>query len=308
MAKPLDYSHIVQSYFDNEMSIEERLDFEQLIGQDPQLKQEFDLQKEVIEGIREYRRHEIKAHLSTVAVGGIVWTNPLRWAVGGGSTLIAAVVGYFIMVPATPESYSEVDFGSGVVLEMSEMRHVPNRPEAIDVSEAKLVVAQPITETSQPTPELVVETQPNVTATQANPKPQTEPAPMVAQPTITLPQMASNEMESPAETMNPEAVPGANFMERSTPEEKVELELKDDRKYTFHYQFFNNKLFLFGDFEGKIYEIIEFNSMEGRDFYLYFRDNFYPIQQGQQEITKLEKLEDSGLVERLKRYRQNNLR
>ena len=314
MANRIDYSHLVQSYFDNEMSAEERVDFEQLIERDTQLQQEFSLQKDIVEGIRSYRAQERKASLNAVSVGGILWTTGLRWTVGTAAALVIATAGYFFLIPERPASYSEVDFGSGVVLELAENQFVPVKPivqenieEAIETPQVDNATVSNPAYTAPSITSAATSTD-NVT----NEVAERESTVVVSTPTptLTIPEFG-NETNSELEVAeNPLEVPGATFVERNrtSPEEKIDMELVEDRRHSFHYQFFNNKLYLYGDFEGKIYEIIEFNNQDGREFYFYFQQKFYPIEIGQREITELAAVTSKALETSLEQYRQNNLR
>lgn len=303
MAKELDYSHMVQAYFDNEMSMEERMDFEQLIDKDPSLQQEFQLQKDIIDGIRKYRSAEIKAHLATVPVGGFVWTAALRWAVGGSSLALLSALSYFFIIPTLPESYSEVDLSSGLILELSDTNKVPVRPAitAQQTEEPKETEATtvelpsyeaPARQNTPPTKEFA----PVAESTVATPLPN----PVVNIPTLTEP-------EEVASNTNLEA-PGAVFFDRTEEPKKTEVEFVEEKRYNFHYQFYNFKLYLYGDFGGKIYEIIELNDHESRRFYLYFQETFYPIEPGEREIKKLTAIEDQALIQQLELARQSSIR
>ncbi|HAA12868.1 MAG TPA: hypothetical protein DCE41_14710 [Cytophagales bacterium] len=315
MANRIDYSQVVQSYFDNEMSAEERADFEQLIERDPALQEEFNLQQDIIEGIRTYRTQELKAHLAAVSVGGIVWTAGLRWGVLGTSVAAISVVGYFFLIPELPESYSEVDLGSGVVLELSDTQLVPAKPLAVENPEEFFLTFEDrdqsdVTRTTEDysEPATVVSTVIPSTSEEQDIEVQAS-APVFTMPTpqLNVPQFSSDDPNS-SSVQNPDDVPGATFVERNRNSKKIDMEVVEDRRHNFHYQFFNSKLYLYGDFEGKIYEIIEFNNHEGREFYFYFDQKFYPVIKGQREITKLSAIVDQELETSLERYRQNNLR
>ncbi|MEL6535720.1 MAG: hypothetical protein AAFQ98_09930 [Bacteroidota bacterium] len=314
MANRIDYSQVVQSYFDNEMSTEERADFEQLIERDPALQDEFNLQQDIIEGIRTYRSQELKAHLAAVSVGGIVWTAGLRWGVLGTSLAAVSLVGYYFLVPEIPESYSEVDLGTGVVLEFSDTQVVPAKPKTLENPEDLFLNLQEEESSDAIVPS--VNDAAVVASNDALEEPaeedteevtSTSPAIVMPTPQLTVPQFTSEETVATS-VQNPEDVPGATFVERNRDSKKIDMEVVEDRRHTFHYQFFNSKLYLYGDFEGKIYEIIEFNNHEGREFYFYFDKKFYPVIKGQREITELSAIVDQELEKSLERYRQNNLR
>ena len=302
MGKTYNHSNLVQAYFDNEMSAEERVDFEQLIDRDPNLQEEFNLQKDIIEGIRHYRKAELKAHLSTIPTGGIVWTTPLRWAVFGGSAVGLSTLAYFLLFPPLPSSYSEVNLGDGVVLDLTDNSAVPARPMVPHTPEE--IAYAPEVEATQPEPKPVQQsTVIAITETRTANNDAVAETPKLEAPTRTIPEYPSQPefvSEGPEENL-----PGSIFFEQNREEYNVEVEYMHTRKYDFHYQFYNNKLYLYGDFEGQLYEIIEYNNQDGREFYLFFNQTYHKIDQGQREITELTAIENDALIQQLNRARNH---
>ncbi|MDZ7607231.1 MAG: hypothetical protein U5K79_16985 [Cyclobacteriaceae bacterium] len=68
MSKSQSYEQLVGSYLDNEMSEKQRTDFENQLQSNPELKQEMQFQQEVINGVKNFRRLELKARLDNVPV------------------------------------------------------------------------------------------------------------------------------------------------------------------------------------------------------------------------------------------------
>jgi len=73
-------------------------------------------------------------------------------------------------------------------------------------------------------------------------------------------------------------------------------------KYSFHYQFLQGKLTLFGIFDNGLYEIIEVNG-DTHSIFLYYKDNYYLLNEKQSAITPLVAIKDPELVKKLKEYR-----
>ena len=74
------------------------------------------------------------------------------------------------------------------------------------------------------------------------------------------------------------------------------------KKYNFHYQFNNGKLQLFGPFDKSLYEILEING-DNHAVFLFYRENYYLLDEQQNQITKLQLIKDSALLKKLKEYR-----
>lgn len=79
-----------------------------------------------------------------------------------------------------------------------------------------------------------------------------------------------------------------------------DIENRQHRLYDFHYQFLDNKLFLYGDFGQTPYEIIALNLAEGRHLFLKYDTRFYTIDSQQTEVAPLQAIEDSVLINALK--------
>ncbi len=73
-------------------------------------------------------------------------------------------------------------------------------------------------------------------------------------------------------------------------------------KYSFHYQFSQRKLILYGIFDSGLYEILEVNG-DTHSIFLYYKDNYYLLNEKQTVITPLTAIQDPELVQRLKEYR-----
>jgi hypothetical protein len=75
-----------------------------------------------------------------------------------------------------------------------------------------------------------------------------------------------------------------------------------DKKHTFHYQFSEGKLLLYGPFDKNLYEILEIHG-EGHAVFLFYRENYFLLDENQSAITKLEAIRDGELLRKLKQYR-----
>ena len=83
-------------------------------------------------------------------------------------------------------------------------------------------------------------------------------------------------------------------------ENAVEVATIQDRKNKFHYKFFENKLYLLGNFDEMPYEIIELNSKSGKSYFLFYDDSFYKLKSDQLKPAPLVKIENDSLVNELK--------
>ncbi|MFM7851194.1 MAG: hypothetical protein ACKO96_04570 [Flammeovirgaceae bacterium] len=76
-----------------------------------------------------------------------------------------------------------------------------------------------------------------------------------------------------------------------------------ERKYSFHYQFAQGKLRLYGDFDSDSYKIIEVSSKN--QLFMYHNGLYYLLDEKQTAITQLEPLKDKSLLSKLSRLELN---
>jgi hypothetical protein len=90
----------------------------------------------------------------------------------------------------------------------------------------------------------------------------------------------------------------------STPSIAIEAGINGNNgKYNFHYQFKDNKLFLYGVFEKNLYELMEFFSNNKRTLFLYYKENYYLLNEDDNKIKRLAPISDPALLKKLKDYR-----
>ncbi len=275
-----NYSELIDNYLTGGMSESAKVAFEEALQTDPLLQGEFQLQQGIVEGIKDFRKAELKAMLNNVEVGGAFST--FKIAAGIGTLIIGGLsFYYFNMDKAEP---------------MAELP-VPTKIEEATptVSKETLTV---VTEEIEP----IVEENSKIVDDEvvAVKKSKTVKSKVKKVRAVQLPTVIEdfNDDENP-QLSEQLTLPDNNL--NTTPETiiaKTEVNQITDSKYSFHYQFVNNKLFLYGDFDKK-YEILELNSPKGISIYMFYDGHFYGIAQQKKKITPLSKIEDSNLIEDL---------
>ncbi|HET9487342.1 MAG TPA: hypothetical protein VFO54_07910, partial [Chryseosolibacter sp.] len=76
-------------------------------------------------------------------------------------------------------------------------------------------------------------------------------------------------------------------------------------RYSFHYQFTEDKLLLYGPFEPHLYEILELNVGGKRTVFLYYKDQYYGLQEADGKVRSLDPVKDPVLLQKLKEYRSS---
>ncbi len=126
-------------------------------------------------------------------------------------------------------------------------------------------------------------------------------APVSSQPKIDV----YDPMEDidPTEASN-DPVVKTDTREKEAPSIEVEID-SQNKKYTFHYQFKNGKLLLYGPFEKNLYEILEFFHEDKRTIFLFYGNQYYLLNEESERLKPLDPIKDPALVKKLKEYRNN---
>jgi hypothetical protein len=304
MADERDFE-LLDDYLTNRMSEQDRSAFEQKLQADPDLQNEFALQKRLLKGIKDARVAELKSMLNKVPVSGSgPETLVSKIALGTMLTLLVAAAAYWyfnrdqihLAQPQAPAKERSI-----------EEKPVTPKPEPEIKAEKKK-------ERKKPVETQTVETDKNQTSAgteHSKPSLAKKPAPLSA------PKEKTTEGQSPAkepvldvldpavEESEQDAVIKKEHQEAFTPNSSsllVETDTENSR-YTFHYQFNDGKLFLYGPFEENLYEIMEFLIDEKRIVFLYYKDNYYLLHESDHKMIPLSPITDSSLLKKLKEYR-----
>jgi hypothetical protein len=273
-----NYSELIDTYLAGGMSESAKVAFEEALQKDPLLQGEFQLQQGIVVGIKDFRKAELKAMLNNVEVGGAFST--FKIAAGIGALLIGGMSFYY--------------FNADKAEPIAELP-VPTKIEEATPTASKENLTV-VTDEIEP----VVEANSEITDDEvvvAGKKSKTVKSKAKEVRVVQLPTVVEdfNDDENP-QLSEQLTLPDNNL---STTHEtiiaKTDVNQITDSKYSFHYQFINNKLFLYGDFDKK-YEILELNSPNGISIYMFYDGYFYGIAQQKKKITPLTKIEDSDLI------------
>ncbi|MEQ1585679.1 MAG: hypothetical protein ABL895_07375 [Cyclobacteriaceae bacterium] len=275
---------LIDNYLTNRLNESERSAFEQQMKSDPALKADVEFQASIVEGLKKARVAELKAMLNKVPVNSApVQFSALKLASGlvGTAVLVSAIYLYFkednqpeVLSPTTPiedsikqrEQTKEEVKATEEVTNEDQSTEVNKKPE--DKKEQSVKPAEKIT-----------------------------PSKNVTKPTLDVVDPSEDLTESTPtrETVEP-SKPGF-----ATPAMEVEVD-SASKKYNFHYQFVDGKMILFGSFDKSLYEILEINGGTHATF-LFYKENYFTLDESRHEITPLEVIKDKALIKKLKEYR-----
>ncbi len=289
----------IDKYLRNELSGSELKAFESKLDSDPALKEQVDFDQLVAEGLKNVRKAELKARLDAIDVtspfsSGHFTNNFLIKTVG--TVVTASIVGigaYFYF----SDHNSDVQYLDGY----------SDHPQNLDYAEVdanEISEALNLYEEESSKVNVVEEAKTVVLENTAVEKVAVEPSfsPQVAVPTL-------GDLEEENHSNN-----DINFEAPQNTELKVTEPLagevidvvfeKLEKENSLQYKYFDGKLFLYGDFQGIPYELLEINRSAQKLVYLYHNEVYYQIGPSD-EVQDLEPINESSLLDELEILRNN---
>ncbi len=301
MSSNKNYFDLIDSYLNGEMNQGQINEFENQLRKDPLLENEFQLQKDIVDSIKHFRHAELKATLDAVEVGGTAFS----------AVKIAAGIGLLVLFGAGLFYFGSIDnTGDENQTAIEQPIESPAKPaENLSNADVKTDAQQLVEDNStdvvvvddNKTQEIAIEEQEVV-----NHEPEQQNPELTEAPNITLPEVVENFNETNDNQIAENIKVPVNKMQQATETyiPKTAVVEMDNSNYAFHYQFYDNKLYLYGVFENK-YEILELNTPNGISIYMYYNAQFYELQQNQEKITPLESIKDNALIEDLRTIKEN---
>jgi len=282
-----NFEHI-DDYLSNRLPEQDRKAFEQQLEGDPTLKEEVEFQRKVVEGVRNARMAELKMMLNNVPVsGGSTW---------GGAKIAAAILSAGII--SSLIYLNTGDDATPATTAKEPVTEISNTPESDNNNNAK--------EEDVATDESHIKEQPAETSetTAANSpekkaKEETKVASPVRKPDINVLDPSS---ELSADDKKTDTEVSRNGRSEISPSKMEVITGIDDKKHNFHYQFAQGKLMLYGPFDKSLYEILEIHG-DGHAVFLYYKENYYLLDESESKITQLQAIRDGELLKKLREYR-----
>jgi len=286
MASEKDFE-LLDQYVGNRLNVQDKAAFEQKLEMDAELKNEFLLQQKVVESIRKGRAAELKKMLNDIPLSSIP----------GEGTSIMTQIGLWVVVAGL--------VGTGLYFYFNQQEAKPEiqQPITNEVKAEEPPLAEPQKE-EQPKPEnATVET--DKTAKQKNKSiaPNTAAAEKAEEKPV---EPSALDVFDPSEELdNAGQVDSEGHETTVSVTPSIVVETKIDKKYNFHYQFKDTKLYLYGSFEKNLYEIMEFFSDNKRTMFLFYKDNYYLLNEENDKVKALTPINDATLLKKLRDYRGN---
>lgn len=272
----------VEAYFNNELNDSEKSDFLSEVESNTELKSEYDFQNEVINGIKEARKVELKAMLDKVPIASIpaATSGLYKILIGGAASLIIGTSLWYYFNSASEvnmASETKVEEFSPIVEESNQFAETKQSVAKLDVEKSSKEETRPSSVKNKNTKNSNIN-KPNVPT---------------AQDDFVDNSLQDENLEIPSD------ISKVNINLAS----KVNVEIKVKKKYSFHYQYTQGNLILYGNFEDDLFEVLELNKEDQVEVYLYYESNYYYIKDKSGLITPLEAVANKNLKNKLERLR-----
>lgn len=272
---------LIDDFLTGRLGEKEKAGFEQQLNSDPTLKADVELQRQIIESVKKARAAELKTMLNNVPISG-------GYAGGISAAKFAAVIGtaalvgtalFFYLKPGEAEKNPKQNITKNEIT-------TPLPPE-----EAAVIDDNDIQEQQTPLQPVTEMKKQEIKKEPAKPT-------TINQPKIEVADLSDEFVENSSTDLVKKPTGNSGIINSH-----IEVELdSSNKKYAFHYQFAQEKLLLYGSFDKGIYEILEING-DKKSVFLFYKDNYYLLDEKQKKITSLEPIRDGVLLKKLKEYR-----
>ena len=292
---------LLDDYLRNKLSAQDKSAFEEVLKKDASLQKELQVQQQVVNSLRTARVAQLKQMLSNVPIPPIA-AEPTGMSVAAkvAALLVAAGLvggGLYAYYNSEEEPAQSISADSPALQPATS----PSDKSAQPADRIEPPVEQP--DVTNDDAAARVESSVKSDAKDA-PHKTTEPiAPAARNVFEPTDEAKANESATASDSNKGTAGTAGTF---TTPSIAVEAGINGNNgKYNFHYQFKDNKLFLYGVFEKNLYELMEFFSNNKRTMFLYYKDSYYLLNEDDNKIKRLTPISDQALVKKLKDYRES---
>ena len=304
----------IDSFLRGDLSAADLTAFNNAVAADTKLQQEVSLQQEIIDSVKQHRHQQLKNRLNAIDVKpvGLGMYSLPYFKLIASMGVVALIVGAFSFFNNT-----NTEENSSVIVESSAIGK-----ESTD--KANETASSPAFEKNK-NPNIIIETTLTTPANErANSKLTAAKTTDVSKSTNSTNQNSKSDnsakVTSMYEDLSEEAIDSDNTIEGindnftmpaidndantsniSSPQIKVSI-VKENN---LGYRFFNNQLFLHGNFSNSTYELFELNNKPSKQLFLYFENNYYELIQGKTKVTSLTPITDKAILVQLTQLREH---
>ncbi|MBO9701321.1 MAG: hypothetical protein J7604_14015 [Sporocytophaga sp.] len=286
----------IDDFLSGKLSGTEKLMFEEYMTKDPLVSNELKLQEDIINHLKGQRKAELKARLDNINVSTASSYTGLKIAAGIVGTLLLSTTLYFTLFNKSVDQ--------PVLTQQSSEHQIENTPDEVFTpqTEAEVITS----ETSSTAPALETENKFEIKRESRIAQLKKRPEPAITK--TTNPQILTNTSEPSISDFESEDFNTENSVQPQKGDiqgsdaaklDNITVKITQKKNKDFHYQFFSNKLFLYGKFDEKPYEILELNSKGGRELYLKYDGSYFSLKSNQIDIAPLQEIHDKDITRQL---------
>ena len=315
---------MIDDYLTGKLSPEESGRFMEHLEQDPALKEEFLMQKDMVHSLQNHRRAELKNRLNQIEVGtgySVPSALTLKFIAGTALVAVLGIGTYFALdfseaEPAkVPVELSIQEPASKPATEIPATKEIETPPAAIEQEKENIPSKAEVAKAASNKPAEENES-PKAIQPKTSPKenkevkPASETANSAANAEVVKPEVITffEEQDPTGGVPLVEAPEDKLKNARKFDSQNIEVSTKTDRRYPFHYMFFENQLNIYGDFSKVPYEVLEVNTETHATYFLYHNGNYYELNPNQRKITRLKELTNERLIQELEVTRIEKLK
>ncbi len=287
-------------YHSGRMNAEEVTAFEKELASDPTLLAESNFQRDIINGLKDYRKTQLMARLDAIDVSPVwfdfIQQSTLLKSFGGVAvaTLISAGV-YFMAEPgSTEEDTDSIEIDSPKKLDFSFQLI---KPAILSSENPKPVAINQLVDTEPVKEEVLSEIKTMDTEGDA-----TNTSQEIFNPNFEAPSARDIKDEEALVTSSLDNLTESSDVSEDA--EPIEVDYENTEELNIQYKYYDGKLFLSGDFNKAPYEILEINSANGRRIYVKYLNKFYKVGITD-KLTIMPEVTNVNVIEELKLLRQN---
>lgn len=299
----------IDSFLRGDLTGSELEEFNKALGSDPKLQQEVSFQQDIVDSIKQYRHNQLKNRLNSIEVAPLSMgaASSIYFKFAASIGIVALLIGSFVLLTKT----KKVENPSVSVLDTREAK------ESIQLENTKAgsstlindQQAKALSKNKSLDSKDVRSTFPNASANKSDLKNSSVSSPSGEDETSTSELVPGNE-ETADEDMTFDSrsenfsSPTINNTEHSNISSSV-VKVSIVKEKNLAYRYFNNELFLHGNFSNSTYELFELNNKPSKQLFLYFENNYYELIQGKTRVTDLVPITDKATLLQLAQLREH---
>ena len=272
-----DQEEAIAQYLTRRMSEVERSAFEKKISESPQLAQKIKFEKQIAQGIRNYKKGILKSRLNQLELGpSIVETTSIttKTILAGITVIVIVGLSYFML---TPDEILVIE-NRETMIGTDGITEDKNAKISLEIDTSYVMLSdKKEDERNSSITKYIENTAVKVSTKQSKKESKSDKVILQAEVEVVLPDMDGTEI-SFDETFDSLQDFSDYLMKNqaqvnSVIELEVEIEMKKTKK--LRYIYVGEKLILIGDFSTSLYQIIEDNMIDEKKLYLYFEQKYY---------------------------------